>query len=120
MFQAAADLGEIDAAKNLYILLIANPAEQFGAGYVDALESSKNALIDNNVDLALFDKYKTHWEYVKTTTDDHIPADNEEYQYRQIDADYVLSEGKMHWVYTYVTYQKVAATEEPEYIYIVK
>lgn len=118
MFQVAAGLGEIDAAKNLHILLIANPAEQFGADYTEVLESSKNALIDKGVDLALFDKYKTHWEYVEISTGDHVPADSEEYQYRQIDADCVVSEGKMRWIHTYATYKKVAATATPEYIYI--
>lgn len=41
MFKVAPNLGNIDAAKNLYILLIANPAEQFGADYADVLEDSK-------------------------------------------------------------------------------
>ena len=117
MFQAAADLGEIDAAKNLYILLIANPPEQFGTDYAYVLETSKEILIENNIDLTIFDRYQAHWEYVETNTGDCMPADNETYQYRMIDADYVLSEGKMHWVYTYSTYQKVSATEEPKYNY---
>jgi len=118
MFKVAADLGEIDAAKNLYVLLISNPPEQFGAGYAEILESSKKVLIDNNVDLATFDKYQTHWEYVETISDDYIPSDDERYQYRKIDADFVLSEGRTYWIYTYAAYQKVAATATPEYTYI--
>ena len=118
MFKNAAELGEVDAAKNLYILLISNPREQFGAEYPDVLSFSKNILTDNGIDIALFEKYQTQWNLIETVTGDHIPKDSEEYQYREVAADLVISDGQCHWIYTYATYQKITATSSPEYTYI--
>lgn len=54
MFRAAAELGEIDAAKNLYLLIVSNPKEIFGDCYAEYFEYATRKLKENNIFLILW------------------------------------------------------------------
>lgn len=118
MFRVAAELGEVDAAKNLYILLVSNPSELFGKEYSEALNYAENILHANNIDIDSLDVYKTQWEYVETVSGDYVPPDEYDYQYRTVDVDLVVEDGKTYWIHTYAIYQKTNASDKPEYTYI--
>lgn len=118
MFKVAAELGEVDAAKNLYILLVSNPSELFGEEYSETLNYAEKVLRENNIDTNSLDVYKTQWEYVETVSDDHVPSNGYDYLYRTVGVDLVVEDGRAYWTHTYAIYQKVNEADEPEYTYI--
>ena len=118
MFRAAAELGEVDATKNLYILLISNPKEIFGDNYSECLQYAIQKLKGNNILLGSLDKYCAQWELVKTVTDDFIPADDSEYKVVPVQKVMKSQEGYPVIVNSYDIYRKMDNTETPKYFYI--
>lgn len=118
MLHTSAKLGEIDGAKNLYILLISNPRELFGDDYDETLEFAKQILLTNGIALSDYEKFNTQWEYIETCIGESVPADNDTYKYVEIGmAKYELTENQFHWTHSYQVYRKPTNTLDPEYIY---
>lgn len=118
MFRAAAELGEVDAAKNLYLLLISHPKEIFGEEYSETIDFAKKQLQDNNVSLNSMDKYYTEWELVETVTDELLPKDKGEYKCVPISSKLIIQNGYPVWSHTYEIYRKKDNVDPPEYIYM--
>lgn len=118
MFKAAVELGEVDAAKNLYLLLISNPKEIFGDNYSECLQYAIQKLKENGILLDSLDKYCAQWELIKTVTDDFIPADDGEYKVVPVQKVVKSQEGYPVIVNSYDVYRKLDNTETPKYFYI--
>lgn len=118
MFRAAAELGEVDAAKNLYLLLISHPKEIFGEEYSETMDLAKKQLQDNNVSINSMDKYYTEWELVETVTDELLPKDKGEYKCILISSKLIIQNGYPVWSHTYEIYRKKDNVDPPEYIYM--
>lgn len=117
LLRSAAELGEVDAAKNLYILLASNPQELFGEDYSSMMAFAKETLEDNGI--VWEELPQTEWEYVETVSDDSVPANTDELMYVEIgDAEYIYADKGFAWLHTYAVYKRTSEMNSPEYTYI--
>lgn len=118
MFMAATKLGEIDSAKNLYLLLISYPDDLFNDEYPEAMEFARTQLLENGITLDTLDKYQTQWELVDTVTGEYVPPNDGVYRQKLIKSELVIQNEYPVWVDTYEIYRKKDGVDDPEYIYI--
>ena len=120
----AVELGDKTALENIYILLLANDENFFtNIDYWSELSDIENLMIDNNIDISKYQKYKNGWEYVETVCGaESIPSNTDEYRFIGTGTDRVRSEEpyKVKMVYTYDVYKYKLGEEFllPKYIYI--
>lgn len=120
MFREAIELGEIKAAKNLYLLLTTSPKELFGEKYVDALRLAENTLEKAEIVLGALDKYQAVWEFYGTKDEAFVPEDDGVYRIGHATTEYVFPyEGAKAPVakHTYNVYRKVDGVDYPDYFY---
>lgn len=120
MFSTAADSGNVIAAKNLYILLVSNPADLFSAQHDDYIEIAKKVLSVHDDVWDEVQQYASTWEYLEMQTGEIIPPDNNEYRYEFVSVNCAWDNEDYRLVntYTYKIYQRAEAKVEPIYTYI--